>query len=64
MTRHIIPVFVVAWALGMALIILVGFFSATPAPAKTETLSCVRIKEVTPAGTINYLCEVKNAKPQ
>lgn len=28
-------------------------------PAKTETLSCVRIKEVTPAGTINYLCEVR-----
>jgi hypothetical protein len=30
-----------------------------PAPTKTETLSCVRAKEVTPAGTINYLCEVK-----
>ena len=28
------------------------------ARAKTETLSCVRVKEVTPAGTINYLCEV------
>lgn len=28
-------------------------------PAKTETLTCVRIKEVTPAGTINYLCEVR-----
>lgn len=30
-----------------------------PAPAKTETLTCVRVKEVTPAGTINYLCEVR-----
>lgn len=29
------------------------------APAKTETLSCVRVKQVTPAGTINYLCEVR-----
>lgn len=28
-------------------------------PAKTETLTCVRVKEVTPAGTINYLCEVR-----
>lgn len=28
-------------------------------PAKLETLSCVRAKEVTPAGTINYLCEVR-----
>jgi len=30
-----------------------------PAPAKTETLSCVRVKQVTPAGAINYLCEVR-----
>lgn len=30
-----------------------------PAPANTETLTCVRVKEVTPAGTINYLCEVR-----
>lgn len=29
------------------------------APANTETLTCVRVKEVTPAGTINYLCEVR-----
>ena len=29
------------------------------APAKTETLTCVRVKQVTPAGTINYLCEVR-----
>lgn len=28
-------------------------------PAKPETLTCVRVKEVTPAGTINYLCEVR-----
>lgn len=27
--------------------------------AKPETLTCVRVKEVTPAGTINYLCEVR-----
>lgn len=27
--------------------------------ANTETLTCVRVKEVTPAGTINYLCEVR-----
>lgn len=32
-------------------------------PAKTETLSCVRVKEVTPAGTIKYYCEVKNGRP-
>jgi uncharacterized membrane protein YoaK (UPF0700 family) len=30
-----------------------------PAPTKIETLSCVRVREVTPAGTINYLCEVR-----
>jgi len=30
-----------------------------PPPAKTETLSCVRVKQVTPAGAINYLCEVR-----
>jgi len=30
-----------------------------PAPGKTETLSCVRVKQVTPAGAINYLCEVR-----
>ena len=30
-----------------------------PAPAKTETLSCVRVKQMTPAGAINYLCEVR-----
>jgi hypothetical protein len=29
------------------------------APANTETLTCVRVKQVTPAGTINYLCEVR-----
>jgi len=35
-------------------------FSAHPTPPiKTETLTCVRVKEVTPAGTINYLCEVR-----
>jgi len=28
-------------------------------PAKTETLSCVRVKEVTPAGMIKYYCEVR-----
>lgn len=28
-------------------------------PAKTETLTCVRVKQVTPGGTINYLCEVR-----
>jgi len=33
--------------------------TAPPTPAKTETLSCVRVKEVAPAGTINYLCEVR-----
>jgi len=36
------------------------YLDDTPtAAAKTETLSCVRVKEVTPAGTINYLCEVR-----
>lgn len=30
-----------------------------PGPANTETLTCVRVKQVTPAGTINYLCEVR-----
>ena len=30
-----------------------------PPATKTETLTCVRVKEVTPAGTINYLCEVR-----
>lgn len=28
-------------------------------PAKTETLNCVRVKEVAPGGKINYLCEVR-----
>lgn len=28
-------------------------------PTKPETLTCVRVKEVTPAGTVNYLCEVR-----
>ncbi|MCX7283940.1 MAG: hypothetical protein NTX28_07825 [Novosphingobium sp.] len=28
-------------------------------PTKTETLTCVRVTQVTPAGTINYLCEVR-----
>lgn len=28
-------------------------------PVNTETLTCVRVKEVTPAGTINYLCKVR-----
>ena len=32
-------------------------FGGKLAPAKT--LSCVRVKQVTPAGTINYLCEVR-----
>lgn len=35
------------------------YHGSMPAPAKTETLSCVRVKQVTPAGTINYLCEVR-----
>lgn len=39
--------------------ITIGALSEPPAPAKTETLTCVRVKEVTPAGTINYLCEVR-----
>lgn len=40
-------------------VVLVAVFGDEPAPAKTETLSCVRVKQVTPAGTINYLCEVR-----
>lgn len=28
-------------------------------PTNTETITCVRVKQVTPAGTINYLCEVR-----
>jgi len=38
--------------------IVVLYHLPTP-PAKTETLSCVRVKQVTPAGAINYLCEVR-----
>lgn len=48
------------------LLILAGYglgaaiaFVTIPAPAKTETLRCVRVKQVTPAGAINYLCEVR-----
>ena len=50
--------FVVGLALSKRVVVL-----PAPAPAKTETLSCVRVKQVTPAGTINYLCEVKNGRP-
>lgn len=52
----------IASAIVVALIlttILVGALGDKPAPAKTETLNCVRVKEVPPAGTINYLCEVR-----
>jgi len=36
------------------------YLDDTPTPlVKTETLSCVRVKQVTPTGAINYLCEVR-----
>ena len=44
---------------GLAACGLIWIYPGSPAPAKTETLTCVRVKQVTPAGTINYLCEVR-----
>lgn len=47
----------------IAILVFIYFMWGTdkpkPTPANTETLTCVRVKEVTPAGTINYLCEVR-----
>lgn len=53
-TAIIITGLLVVGALGAA-----GTLRAPAPPAKTETLTCVRVKQVTPAGTINYLCEVR-----
>lgn len=51
------------YASGLTLLLVIALLflyrDLPPAPAKTETLSCVRVKQVTPAGTINYLCEVR-----
>lgn len=44
---------------GLLVVGLIGVFARPSPPANTETLSCVRVKEVTPAGKINYLCEVR-----
>lgn len=54
-----------AFFIAAAIACLLAALCATPLafipapPAKTETLTCVRVKQVTPAGTINYLCEVR-----
>jgi len=50
--------FVWLWLAGVVVFWCVEDASPAP-PAKPETLTCVRVKEVTPAGTINYLCEVR-----
>lgn len=53
-------ILIIAAAVGIALILTTIVIGALSEPAaKTETLTCVRVKEVTPAGTINYLCEVR-----
>jgi len=50
--------FLSAWV--VLLVLFIWWIAQIPAPpAKPETLTCVRVKEVTPAGTINYLCEVR-----
>lgn len=43
----------------LTIITVLAFGGDKPTPAKPEMLTCVRVKEVTPAGTINYLCEVR-----
>jgi hypothetical protein len=47
-------------AVTLTIIVVLALGGAKPTPpTNTETLTCVRVKEVTPAGTINYLCEVR-----
>lgn len=43
----------------LVVVACLDFRSGHRAPADPDKLSCVRVKEVTPAGTINYLCEVR-----
>ena len=59
MIRALLYGLVVGVVLGLVALRVDLYAKANRAPAKPETLTCVRVKEVTPAGTINYLCEVR-----
>lgn len=60
MTRFLLTVGgAVALSIFLTWVLVTTFGTPAPPPAKTETLSCVRVKQVTPTGAINYLCEVR-----